>query len=94
MKKYEIPDSNLKIELDEGEISNMKKNIYFISYHSVLENGSSLFGNIDIKIDNVIDDIEIIREIEKYLKTLLKKETHSEIKGVVILNYKLLKEQV
>ena len=71
----------------------MKKNIYFISYHSVLENGSSLFGNVDIKINNIIDDVETIRKIEKDLKVLLKKETHLEIKNVVILNYKLLKGQ-
>ena len=40
MKKYEIPGSNLKIELDEGEISNIKDNKIIIDleeYKELLE---------------------------------------------------------
>ena len=72
----------------------MKKYLYFISYHAIIENGNSLFGNIDIGLDNKIDNIDIIRSIEKDLKVLLKKESHLEIKNVVVLSGKLLKENL
>ena len=72
----------------------MKKYLYFISYHAIIENGYSLFGNIDIGLDNKIDNIDIIRSIEKDLKVLLKKESHLEIKNVVVLSEKLLKEEL
>jgi hypothetical protein len=72
----------------------MKKYLYFISYHAIVENGSFLTGNIDIRLDNKIDNIDIIRNIEKDLKVLLKKESHLEIKNVVVLSVKLLKEEL
>lgn len=72
----------------------MKKYLYFISYHAIAENGSSLFGNSDIRLDNKIDNVDIIRNIEKDLKVLLKKESHLEIKNVVVLSEKLLKEEL
>ena len=72
----------------------MKKYLYFISYHAIIENGNSLFGNIDIGLDNKIDNIDIIRSIEKDLKVLLKKESHLKIKNVVVLSGKLLKENL
>lgn len=60
---------------------------YFISYNYITKNGFG-FGSCDCITDKKIEEFEHIESIRKKIK-----KENKEFKDVMILNYKLLKEE-
>lgn len=62
---------------------------YFISYNYITKNGFGFgFGSCDCITDKKIEEFEHIESIRKKIK-----KENKEFKDVMILNYKLLKEE-
>lgn len=64
---------------------------YFISYNYITKNGFGFgfgFGSCDCITDKKIEEFEHIESIRKKIK-----KDNKEFKDVIILNYKLLKEE-
>lgn len=57
---------------------------YFVSYHSTNEYGASGIGRLEISIDCKINNMDVVKNIEKYIREKYGYE------NVVIINYILL----